>query len=260
LADTKISGATAVVTPASADEYATNQAGASKRTNLGQIKTFVTTDPDFAAGSATAGTWPNLASGTLLTTAEAGAIERDTNCFYLTTDAGNRGYVPVVHIIRADTTRTYTSNTSSQPIFNVPTNGTLTLELGAYRFESLLIFTAMEAAGASNRSIDMLGAGTAVVGSWLWMLQGIDNAASTGLQDLDSPFLVTNVSAASCVTGVAAATLRVHLKGTFEVTTAGTIIPSTTMVVAAASILSVGSFLEVWRIGSTSMTSVGQWT
>jgi hypothetical protein len=37
MADTKISAATAVATPAQTDEYATNQGGASKKTTLTQI-------------------------------------------------------------------------------------------------------------------------------------------------------------------------------------------------------------------------------
>ena len=40
MADTKISVATAVVTPAGTDQYATNQGGVSKRTTLDQIATY----------------------------------------------------------------------------------------------------------------------------------------------------------------------------------------------------------------------------
>lgn len=262
MADTKIGDATNVATLALADEVPIADADAATAivsATMTQVKALVNTSPAFTGGAAAAASWPTLASGTLLTTAEAGAIERDANNFYLTTDAGNRGYVPAIHIIRADTIRTYTSNTSSQSVFNVPTNGRLTLELGTYRFRGLLAWTAMEAVGTSNRSLDMLGAGTAVIGSWLWQLRGIDNAALNSLSDLDAPVFSVAASAASMVTGVAASTLRCAVEGTFEVTTAGTIIPSTTMVAAAASVLSIGSFLEFWRVGSTSMTSVGQW-
>jgi hypothetical protein len=52
----------------------------------------------------------------------------------------------------------------------------------------------------------------------------------------------------------------VAIDGTFEVTGAGTLIPAITMANASASVLSVGSYLSFERIGSTSMTSVGQWT
>jgi hypothetical protein len=265
MADTKTSALTNIAggTLADGDEFPVADASdltVTYAATAANIKTYVNTANVFAAGTASANTWPKFTAGTLLTTPEDGAVEMDADCIYATTDAGNRGYIPVVHIIRADAVRTYTSNTSAQSVFDVPTNGTLTLETGTYLFDGMLLWTAMEAAGTSNRNLNMLGAGTATIGSWLWTTMGIDNAASTSLSDLDAPFHVTNVTAASLATGVAAATLRCFVRGTFEVTAAGTIIPSTTMVVAAASTLSVGSFLRFERIGSTSVTSVGQWT
>lgn len=104
-----------------------------------------------AAGSASAGSWPVFGSGTVLTTAEDGAIEQDADAFYLTTDAGNRGAVSVEHIIRADATRTFTSNTSQQAIFNSPTNGRLTLETGAYTFETLISMDTMSATSGNGK-------------------------------------------------------------------------------------------------------------
>src|SRR6187549_3756612 len=127
MADLKISAATDNATVAGTDEFATNKAGASQRTAASAIKTFVNTDPDFPAGSASAGTWPNLQSGTLLTAAEAGAIERDTDCFYLTPDTGNRGVVPTLHVIRCNVPKTLPNDTNENAIFDSPANGRLTL-------------------------------------------------------------------------------------------------------------------------------------
>lgn len=86
MADTKISALTAVVTPAGTDEFAVNQSSTSKKETLAQIQTFVNNAPVFAAGSATASTKPKLTSGTVLTTAEAGALEYDGASFYETMD------------------------------------------------------------------------------------------------------------------------------------------------------------------------------
>ena len=64
------------------------------------------TAPLYSAGTSSAGTAPiRLQAGTLNTTAEAGAIEMDSNCFYGTTDAGNRGYIQVRNFIRATSSR-----------------------------------------------------------------------------------------------------------------------------------------------------------
>jgi hypothetical protein len=161
--------------------------------------------------------------------------------------------------IRADATRTYTSNTSSQAIFTSPAGGTLTLPTGTYRVKGLLSFSAMENVAASNRLINLLGAGTATVGSWLWDAVGIDGATGTAAAKSGST-MVTSTSPASIVTGVVNAALQVLINGTFEVTTGGTLIPSTTMAVAAASVLAIGSYLIFERIGDVNAVSQGRWS
>jgi len=100
MADTKVSALAASATPPlAADEIPVNEAGTSKKVTIAQLFTA----PVFAAQSASAGSAPKLTpSATLMTTAEDGAIEMDDNCLYACTDAGNRGVVPIRHIIRAD--------------------------------------------------------------------------------------------------------------------------------------------------------------
>lgn len=258
MADTKISGATAVTTPAGTDEYATNQGGVSKRTSLSQIKTFVTTAPAFAAGSASANSWPTLASGTLLSTPEAGAIERDANCFYLTTDAGNRGYVPVKHFIRAASTRTLPNDTSENAIFNSPTNGRLTLETGLYRFEGMLSVTSMSGT-SGNAAIDIVGAGTATTANWLWAAWGRDNSSTTAAATVTGSFTTSQQSVASIVTAGTGTAMQIVLQGLFEVTSAGTVIPSITLVNASAAVVGIGSYIMLERMGASSVVSLGQW-
>lgn len=257
MADAKISALTGVTAVAGTNEFAVNEAGTSKKATATQIKTFANTAPTFAAGSATANSWPEFTAGTLLTTAEVGAVELDANCFYLTTDAGNRGVVPVRHIIRADATRTFTSNTTSQALFTSPTNGRITLETGCYIVEGLLTFTAMSAT-AGNLLLNLLGAGTAVVGAWHWTGIGVDAAAATAAA-ASGVGIVTSSSPASIVVAATGVTLTVLVRGSFEVTTAGTMIPSMTLVTASAAVLSIGSYLTFERIGSTTLVSVGQW-
>lgn len=257
MADTKISALPATATPAGTDEFPINQAGTTKKSTLTQIKDFVSNALAFAAGSATAGTWPKLTSGTVQTTPDAGSLEYDGNCFYGTTDAGNRGVIPVEHIIRADATRTFTSNTSEQALFTSPTNGRLTLETGTYLFEGLLNIGTMSAT-SGNAAIDILGAGTATIAAWLWHAVGVDGATATAATQTGST-TVTQQSAASIVTAGTGTAMTVRLRGTFEVTGAGTIIPSMTLVTANAAVLAIGSYLVFRRVGSTSMVSVGQW-
>lgn len=257
MADTKISAATAVATPAGTDEFATNQGGVSKRTTLAQIKTFANTAPVIAAGTASAGTHPVFTAGTVLTTPEDGALEFNGTCFYLTTDAGNRGYVPVRHFIRCNATRTLPNDTALNAIFNDPTNGTITLETGTYLFEMMAIVTGMSAT-SGNALVNIRGAGTGTFGAWLWRFSGIDNSTPGSSIDDDSQYLA--VEASNVITAGTGTALRFQAKGTFECTAAGTLIPSIDQVTAAAGVVSIGSYFWCERIGSDAVVSVGQWT
>lgn len=209
------------------------------------------------AGTATAGTWPTLATGTIQTTPDAGSIERDANVFYLTTDAGNRGAVVAEHIIRLDANYTLTSSTSEQKLFNSPANGRLSLETGTYFFDAMLSVQSMSAT-SGNAAIDWLGAGTATVTHWLWHAWGQDQSnANAGATS--GSFAQAQQGVASVVTAGVGTILWLTATGTFKVTGAGTLIPSITLVTAAAAVVQAGSHFRCRRQGSTSLVSVGQW-
>jgi hypothetical protein len=211
------------------------------------------------AGSTTKAPIKIPTGGSLLTTPEDGAIEMDDNCFYGTTDAGNRGYIPVCHFIRADVTRNLSNTTSLQAIFNGPANGRLTLETGTYLFTGLIGLTAMSAT-SGNASIDILGAGTAICGTWFWTANGRDASSTTAAATVTGSFSVSQSSVASVVTAGTGTVLQIFIHGTFEVTSAGTIIPSTALVTSGVTpALTAGSYLCFERIGSTTVTNVGQW-
>lgn len=236
-------------------------AATSVASQTGTGSTFVMdSGPVFAAGTASANTWPKLTAGTLLTTAEDGAIEMDADAIYACTDAGNRGVIPVQHIIRADATRTFTSNTSQQAIFNSPASGTLTLETGCYMFEGLIAMTSMSAT-SGNGKFSLIGAGTATLAAILWQAYGGDVAAEgTAAAIGGSWHVIATQTAVNVVTAATGTALCFLVKGTFEVSVAGTIIPSFAQTTAAAAVVSVGSYFMCNRIGSTSLTSIGQWS
>jgi len=208
------------------------------------------------AGSATAGTWPVLGSGTLLTAPEAGAFERDATNLYFTTGAGNRGIIPVVHYIRAASAQTLTSTTSAQNIFDSPANGALTLQTGSYLFELLVLFTGMSATTGNGQ---ILFGGSGTFADWMWMSNAIDGTAGTTLLDLDNAFNVTNASAALVAATQTATTLRVWARGAFECSAGGTWIPQIALTTAAAATVAAGSFCLAKRIGAEAAASVGQW-
>jgi hypothetical protein len=257
MADTKISALTAVVTPADTDEFGVNQGLVSKKLTLAQAKTFVNTAPVFAAGTASANTWPKLTTGTLLTTAEDGAIEKDANCIYACTDAGNRGYIPVRHFIRCNATRTLPNDSNLNAIFSSPANGRLTLETGTYLFEMMAGITSMSAT-SGNAQLDILGAGTATVGDWLYSAIGKDGTLVSVAAVLGTMPVIKSTPASMFTAGTGTE-MWFTAKGTFTVTVAGTLIPSIDQVTGAAAVVAIGSYFACERIGDDAVVSVGQW-
>lgn len=259
MADTTISNLTAASALAGTEEIPLSDGtGTTKAATAAQVKTYVNTAPVFAAGSASAGTWPTFTSGTLMTTAEDGAVEMDGDAFYGTTDGGNRGVFDVWHFVRADSSRSLTNGTGEQALFNSPTNGRITLETGLYFFEGMIYITGMSAT-SGNAAIGILGAGTATCGTWLYHAVGIDNSTPTNAGTQTGSFCISQQTNASALTAATGNAMAAELRGTFEVTSAGTVIPSIALVTASATTLAAGSYIMFKRMGSTSAVSVGQW-
>lgn len=264
MADTKISALTGIAGGALAagDEFPVADASdltVSYSCTAANIKTFVNNAPVFAAGSASATTWPLFTSGTLLTTAEDGAIELDGECFYGCTDAGNRGVVVIEHFTRLAAAYTLISQTAEQAIFAAAAQDTLTLELGTYFFEMLVVITSMSAT-SGNLTLDILGAGTAVMADVLYTTNAVDQTTLSTAQTDQTSFQTAAQAAnviATAGTGTSCGWLAI---GAFEVTTAGTVIPSIALVTATGASVAAGSFFRCHRIGATGVTAVGQWT
>jgi hypothetical protein len=260
VADTKVSALSAVATPAGTDEFPVNQGGTSKKETLAQVKTFANTAPVFAAGTASAGTWPVFTAGTLLTAAVAGTIELDANCFYATTDAGNRGVLPVWYFIRQHADRAaFTSNTSQQAVFDSIAGGTLTLETGFYIFDGLIQCKSMSST-SGNLKWSLKGAGGATLAVVLQHVIGQDVAVNTAGAVGGSALITEISSAASVITGATATVATIQVRGSFECTGAGTIIPSVAQTTAAAAVITAGSYFRCCRLGASSVVSCGQWS
>ena len=114
MADTKISALTAAGGAADANELAINEAGTSKKLTALQLKTYANTANVFAAGSATAASWPVFTTGAKLTTPEAGAVEFENELLLFGCAAGKRGTVQVEQWISQVASRTTGNNTNVQ--------------------------------------------------------------------------------------------------------------------------------------------------
>lgn len=170
-------------------------------------------------------------------------------------------WVLAQHFIRQAATYTLTNSTAQQKLFNSVTNGTLTLPTGTYLFDAVIALTSMSSTGSSNGAFSIKGGGTATLSDVLYHTDGIDGAAATAATQTGSTTVATTgTSAASVVSGATQTAMTMNHCGTFEVTSAGTIIPSITLVTAAAAIVTAGSYFRCRRIGDINMVSQGDWT
>lgn len=169
-------------------------------------------------------------------------------------DAGGNGS----SYIRTDSAYTLQNVGTAQQIFSNPANGRLTLETGTYLFEALISLSGMSAT-SGNALFSILGAGGASIGSVLYMSSGVDSAAgSAGAGGFSGN--ISSSSPASAVPAGTATGLQLACRGTFEITVAGTIVPSLTLVTAVGTaVVAVGSYFKCDRIGSTTAVSVGLW-
>lgn len=164
----------------------------------------------------------------------------------------------VVRVV-LDSAYTLTSTTTAQKIFNNSTNGAVTLSTGWYRFQAVIGITGMSAT-SGNAQFQILGGGTAVLGGVLYHVVGVDGNSGTAATQTGS-WAVTSNSAASALTAGTGTAAMLHVNGTFEVTTTGTIIPSIALVTAAAGSVVVGSFFEAERVGALNANvSQGTWS
>jgi hypothetical protein len=164
--------------------------------------------------------------------------------------------------IRVDggaSSRSLTSTTATQKLFDSPTNGALNLPVGSYRFNCCFYLGTMSST-TGNTGFDLKGAGTAVLGSILMFNTGSDNLQSTTVALSGRTMPQQNTSSASMVTAATATAMSTFVTGTFEVTTAGTIIPSVYLVTAAAAVVIAGSWFECWSVGATTTTTAGDWS
>ncbi len=157
------------------------------------------------------------------------------------------------------TNYTLTAVTTAQRLFNWSTNGALSLAAGTYRFSCSLLLTSMSATSGSAK-FDLKGAGTAAFGKMSMQDFGSRGTVAVGGTTATSG-TASDVPASGGVLATAAtsAALRASIHGTFEITTAGTIVPSIALDVAAAAVVNAGSYFECVYLGPAAALG-GSWS
>lgn len=154
---------------------------------------------------------------------------------------------------------TLTSTTSAQKLFNTTANGALTLQPGSYTFEALLYLTGMSAT-TGNGQFNLLGAGTATLDGILYSAYGIDSTTPLSAATQTGSGSVTSASAASIVSTGTGTGMLVTLFGGFDVTAAGTLIPSIALVTAVAAAVKKGSYIRIRNATKASTYYNGPWS
>lgn len=146
---------------------------------------------------------------------------------------------------------TLTSTTSKQAMFSSATvgNAALALPLGLYRFDCIGSLSSMSAT-SGNAAFDLLGNGTAGLATIAYLSQGIDNAANA-LGNWQNVLATQAATPASLCNAAINTTLQFAVRGMFRVTVPGTVIPSLSLVTAAAAVVAAGSFFTCKRLSAS---------
>lgn len=155
-----------------------------------------------------------------------------------------------------------TSTTATQKLFNMTTNGALTLQPGVYEFSLLLRMTGMSST-TGNAQFNVLGAGTATISAnSLNYTSGADvPGASTGPNSLSGAVIAGTSTYQPMVNTGVGVQLQTVASGVFRVTAAGTIIPSVALGTAAAATVVAGTtFIVKQRSAISGDTFSGAWT
>ena len=148
--------------------------------------------------------------------------------------------------------------TSQQKMFNLGTSsgGAITLETGSYKFQTLFYMNGMSAT-SGNATYSFRGAGTAVVSKPITYAMGLDSTTVAGTAGTITGTFTVSSNSNATVTGATGTAMAVLINGMFDVTTAGTIIPSFSSASTTAGTVKAGSYFYVERIAPTATTTIG---
>lgn len=201
-----------------------------------------------------------LVAGTLMTTPDGGSIEYDGNAFYFTPVGSQRGAVPTEQFCCTTSTLTLTSSTSLQKVFNVSTNGALTVNGSTtYFFECSLNLSSMSGT-SGNMGFSIVGAGTATFTSAAWHAFGLDATTQTTAAAAGASFSASQAATGNITTAATGTAVSVLIKGIFRINAGGTIIPSIQLTTAAAAVVGVNSWFKCYPVGTNTVTNVGNWS
>jgi hypothetical protein len=159
-----------------------------------------------------------------------------------------------------NTAYTLTNTTNLQKIFNVSTNGAVTVTAAtSYFFECSLNLSNMSAT-SGNFGFSIGGAGTATFTSASWQSSGLDATTQTTPADVGGVYSASAAQTGNILVPTVGTAASVYITGMFRITAGGTIIPSIQLTTANAAVVGVNSWFRCRSLGSNTVTAVGAWT
>jgi hypothetical protein len=196
-------------------------------------------------------------SGTLETTAEAGAVEYDGKAFYATSVASSRQVISAKQIATVQGSAVALTNNiaTAQSIF-AAANDTLTVAAATtYRFRAVLKFNT----GATSHTTAFGFGGTATFTSCNYSSRATSSAANTLATTQQRRVAAATASVLTAAS--TAVTTDIEIEGMIRINGAGTIIPQVTFSAGPTGTCetAIDSFFELEPIGSNTVAAVGNW-
>jgi hypothetical protein len=260
VADTKISDLTAASALAGTEEFPCSDGTATtKAATATQIKTWATTAPVFAAGTASANTAPKLTSGTLNSTPEAGAIEFLTGIPYLSPIASSRAVLQCSHLVSVASDVTGANSASVQSIFAAANDRLTVAASTTYLFDLMIQVTA----GATTTTMALaFDAGTCTFTAIRYIAMGAVNVADNATGTAQSTICVNTAAATVCTATGTGAGKWLWAHGMMRINGAGTLVPQFKYSAdpTGTVLIKAGSYMTLTPVGSNTVVSVGDWS
>jgi len=203
-------------------------------------------------------------AGTNTSVAAAGAVEYNGTVFLSTPAATQRGLMPTEYLVTLASNYTANDSASAQKVFNVPTDGAVTVLADTTYFVEgqYVIAPAINFNAESVQTLFALGGGATLTS----IAYSADT--TTGLAGAITAIKRVQVAAATAVTvtdaapGGAATNFVIQIRGVIRTNTAGTVTPQFqfTGTPGSAPVVQANSFFRLVPVGSGSVTTIGAWT
>ena len=206
-------------------------------------------------------------AGPVVSSLSAGSFEYtgiNFNGTVVGNSAASRGTLITEHFAIRTGSKTLTSNTAFQSYLGGGTGGLVNGTLGVranttYFFEASVYITGMSAT-SGNINFSLIGTvGTATFTSLRYDTYGRDTTTPATASAISGVSVTTSASGAPVSVVSTGTGLNLFIKGSFRISTAGTLCPSIALTTAAAATIQANSYFKCYPVGTDTVIFQGDW-